>query len=177
MAVAGTRGDSDSLGNIWGMPLPGVTVSLSGGQEILLGTPALFRGYFPDETGGDTFATGDLGRWKEDGQLQVLGRKDFVINTGGEKVNPEEVEAALVECFPQCSLAVSSRPDARWGEQVVAVFETDLSVETVSGLQELMVDRLAPYKVPKLVLTGKVIPRTAMGKVNRAQLKSMILEE
>ena len=123
MMAVGTRADSNSSGNVWGQTLPGVEVRFSEDQEISVQTDALFRGYYPDDRDIGEFTTGDIGRWMPDKQLQVLGRKDFMINTGGEKVSPEEVETVLADFLPGIALAVTSRKDPEWGEQVVAVLE------------------------------------------------------
>jgi o-succinylbenzoate---CoA ligase len=174
MAVAGSRADTDSLGNVWGRPLPGVSISLSEDQEICLKTKALFHGYFPADSLIEEHATGDTGRWTVDKQLQVTGRKDYLINTGGEKVNPLEVEALISENFPDMVAAVSSRPSELWGEEVVAVVEEELTAEKVTELQSFLANWLAPFKIPKTVISGKEIPRSELGKINRAALKALL---
>jgi len=174
MVVVGSRADTDSLGNVWGRPLPGVAISLSEEQEISLKSRALFHGYFPADSDIEEHVTGDLGRWTVDNQLQVTGRKDFLINTGGEKVNPFEVEALISEKFPNFVAAVSSRPNEDWGEEVVAVFEEELTAENVNELQSFLANCLAPHKIPKAVISGTVIPRSVLGKVNRVALKAQL---
>ncbi|MCZ6674737.1 MAG: AMP-binding protein [Verrucomicrobia bacterium] len=174
MVVAGSRADTDSMGNLWGQPLPGVSVSLPEDQEIHIQTQSLFRGYFPDDAKVSDFATGDVGQWTVDHQIQVLGRKDFLINSGGEKVNPEEVEAILRECLPGVKLAVAGRCHAEWGEQVVALVEVDLSSDSLERLRQKLEVRLAVHKIPAEFIKGIMIPLNALGKVDRAALKAII---
>ena len=71
--------------------MPGVLISLNEEQEIVIQSKSLFRGYFPEDAEQIQFLSGDLGRWVTDELMEVIGRKDFLINSGGEKVNPEEV--------------------------------------------------------------------------------------
>ena len=106
----------------------------------------------------------------------MIGRKDFLINTGGEKVNPEEVEAAIVELLPGASVAVCGLPDAEWGERVVVVFENEIPEDKITTLKTILGERLAAYKVPKDFLSGRAIPRLAVGKVNRAELRRQLLD-
>ena len=70
---------------------------------------------------GSWFVTGDLGRLDADGRLRGRGRADDVINTGGHKVVPGEVAAALGGCPGVRDVAVVGRPDPEWGERVIAV--------------------------------------------------------
>lgn len=174
MVVVGTRADTDSLGAVWGKPLPGVGVEISDDQEITIRTKFLYQGYFPSVQNRVEHATGDMGQWTFDGQLQVLGRKDFLINSGGEKVNPLEVEQLIADYLPGAAVAVSSRVSETWGEALVAVFEAELSSDQKDNLLSYLGRQLAPYKVPKAILTGTPIPRSSVGKINRAQLKDLI---
>ena len=174
MVVVGSRADTDSLGAVWGRPLPGVMVTISEAEEIRVKTKSLYQGYFPDVQPVEEHFTGDLGCWTADNQLQVLGRKDFMINTGGEKVNPYEIEQYLETWLPGSNMAVSSRRSDVWGEEVVAVVEATMSVEQKNGLLSKLAHQLAAYKVPKVILDGVPIPRSSLGKVNRAVLKETI---
>ena len=177
MMAVGTRADSNSSGNVWGQTLPGVEVRFSEDQEISVQTDALFRGYYPDDRDIGEFTTGDIGRWMPDKQLQVLGRKDFMINTGGEKVSPEEVETVLADFLPGIALAVTSRKDPEWGEQVVAVLEPPVSKDTLRMVRDKLAACLAPHKIPKVFLVGRAIPRSSLGKVNRAALRVSVAGE
>jgi fatty-acyl-CoA synthase len=94
-----------------------------------------------------------------------------MINSGGEKVFPAEIEA-LVESFPGVAeCAVVGVPDAQWGE-VPALALVPLRGQAVDlpGLQALFVQRLARYKHPRRIVIRQELPRTALGKVRKPQL-------
>ena len=176
MVVYGTRGDSDESGAVWGQALPGVLISLNEEQEIVIQSKSLFRGYFPEDAEQIQFRTGDLGRWVTDELMEVIGRKDFLINSGGEKVNPEEVEACLASLLPGVGVAVGSKPNDSWGELVVALIESELSKEQLTEITQKLASLLAPFKLPKEFLTGVEVPRSALGKVNRLALRQWLEE-
>ena len=101
-----------------------------------------------------------------DGVVHLLGRGSFCINTGGEKVYPEEVEA-VVKSHPLVTDAVVvGVPDPRWGEQVaaiVALADGDLSLD---GLQDHCREHLAGYKVPRVLHVVDEVERLANGKAD-----------
>ncbi|MGH2768842.1 MAG: class I adenylate-forming enzyme family protein [Actinomycetota bacterium] len=107
-------------------PLQGVQLRISPEGEILVRGPMVMRGYRgrPDLTAAALregwFATGDAGEVGPDSSLTVLGRRDHMIVTGGEKVSPEEVEAVLLEHPGVADAAVFGLPDEEWGERVAA---------------------------------------------------------
>ena len=177
MVIYGTRGDTDESGTVWGQALPGVNLSLNEEQVICIRSKSLFRGYFPEDAERSEYETDDIGRWVTDDLIEILGRRDFIINTGGEKVNPEEVEASLASLLPGVAVAVGAKADAQWGEAVVALVESPLSREQVEQLISKLSATLAPYKVPKEILTGVEVPRSSLGKVNRAAVRCYLSEK
>lgn len=174
MVVSGTRGDTSESGAVWGQALPGVEISLAEDGELFVRSESLYLGYFPEDVHRQEFKTGDIGRWVTDELVEVLGRKDFLINSGGEKVNPEEVETSIVSLLPGVGVAVGGRSDNRWGEVVCAVIEKELSEEEVLELTSQLAAELAPFKIPKEFIYLERIPRSALGKVNRAELQRLI---
>ena len=119
-----------------GVPLDGTQVAIRSDDDgspaesgrIWISGPVLFSGYRPGGYGGVAspdgvpwFRTGDLGRLDDSGRLVVRGRADDVINTGGHKVLPGEVAAALQTCPGVKDVAVVGQPDPEWGERVIAV--------------------------------------------------------
>jgi O-succinylbenzoic acid--CoA ligase len=99
--------------------------------------------------------------------LEVLGRADDLIITGGENVMPAEVEAEL-ETHPQISRAVVfGQPDPEWGEIVAAVLVPDGSPVESAALREWCDERLAPYRRPRLIAWFETLPETATGKIDR----------
>ena len=173
-----------------GRPLIGVELALKDGQVLLRG-PMLLRAYrtpasqaspeagvlTPDgidpRTTEGWFATGDAGRLLDDGTLQVAGRIGDVIVTGGEKVWPEPVERLLATAPGVADVAIGSRPDARWGARVVAfVVPTDPAARpTLDALRAAVKAVLPAYAAPQELVVVDRIPRTAIGKVRRSELR------
>lgn len=109
--------------------------------------------------------TGDLGRYEPDGRIVVIGRGSLCINSGGEKIHPEEVEGALHAHPGVRDTVVVGEPDPRWGQRVVALVE----VEPGHRFDEMELEAhcrgvLAPYKVPRRFVRVPQVERTAVGK-------------
>jgi O-succinylbenzoic acid--CoA ligase len=152
-----------------GSALPHARLALDGEGVITITGESVFRGYFPDESVSRRFVTEDLGRIDEQGRLHVLGRRDAVIITGGEKVQPAEVEAALRASGEFADVAVVGVPDPTWGQTVVACYpeggkEPDLLRVAAA------VEGLTAFKRPKRYLQVADWTRNAQGKLNRAAL-------
>ncbi len=128
---------------------------------------------------GDTYSIpGDYARVEADGSLTLLGRGSVVINTGGEKVYPEEVEEVLKE-HPTVQDAVAvGVPDDKFGEAITAVVEA--RPDTTIDADELIAwvkDRLATFKAPKHVLSIDTIGRAPNGKVDYKRLKAYAADQ
>ena len=139
-------------------------------------------GYYKDpEKSAATFVTiGDArysipGDWAEvdaDGTVRLLGRGSVCINTGGEKVYPEEVEEVLKLHPSVADAVVVGVPDEKWGEAITAMVEpyAGVTVDEADVIAHVKA-RLAPYKAPKRVLTVDTIGRAPNGKVDYRRLK------
>ncbi len=116
--------------------------------------------------------TGDLGRIDDDGYLYVLDRRDDLIVSGGENVNPAEVEAALLAHPSVLEAGVTGRPDAQWSAVPVAsvVLRSDHHV-TADELRVFCRQRLARYKIPAEIDFLPELPRTGSGKLLRRVLR------
>jgi o-succinylbenzoate---CoA ligase len=152
-----------------GVPLFCTRVRIDEGGEILVAGPTVA----PGAIGADGFLrTGDLGALDERGRLVVIGRRAETIVTGGDNVAPAEVEAALLEHPAVAEAAVHGRADPEWGEAVTAtvVLHEGASV-SAEELRSYAGARLARFKVPKAVEFARALPRTASGKLRRAELR------
>ncbi len=133
-------------------------------------------GYFNDpEKTAEVFVTasdgnrysmgGDFARWTEDGRLVMLGRGSVSINSGGEKIFPEEVEAALKAHEAVFDCLVVGVPDERWGQRVAAVVQfRDGSTATLEELTDHAREHVAGYKVPRELHLVDEIVRSPSGK-------------
>ncbi len=151
-----------------GAPLLGQRVEIGSGGEILVGGPTVAPGAADDD---GWLHTGDIGRLDERGRLTVTGRKADTIVTGGENVAPAEVEAVLLAHPAVADAGVHGRPDAEWGEAVVAtVVLHDGSHAEAEELRAHTAAQLARFKVPKEVAFVSALPRTPSGKLLRREL-------
>jgi O-succinylbenzoic acid--CoA ligase len=151
-----------------GFPLLGVQLRIADDEEILVRGRNVSAGAL----GADGWLhTGDLGRLDDGGRLVIAGRKADTIVSGGENVAPAEVEAVLLEHPGVVDVAVFGRPDAEWGEAVVA--HVVLAPGQTVAPEQLRVhcaERLAPFKVPKRFEAVAGVPRGITGKLLRREL-------
>jgi len=158
-----------------GLPLPGVEAALdeadeNGIGELLVRGASLCRGYWGRDAfaAEDWFGTGDLVSVAGDGYVTIRGRRTELIITGGHNVYPAEVEAVLARHPGVAEVAVVGLPSAEWGETVVAYVVGDPDVDS---LRELAAAELAPFKCPREVRLIDALPRNALGKVVRGELR------
>jgi len=154
-----------------GAPLDGVEVRAVDG-ELQLRAPMLLRAYRDGRDPKDAdgwLATGDAGE-VADGRVTVHGRVGDVIVTGGEKVWPDPVEAVLRRVPGVAEVAVAGAPDEEWGQRVVAFIEVDADPPSLAELRDAVKAELPAYAAPKEVVVVTSLPRTALGKVQRALL-------
>jgi O-succinylbenzoic acid--CoA ligase len=167
-----------------GVPLDDVAVRLGPAGEIEISGPVLFSGYLgnPELTASAMtdgwFRSADLGWWRPDGSLGVRGRADDVINTGGEKVVPGDVEAALGTCAGVADVVVLGLPDPEWGEAVIAfvVAANPAQPPDAAGLRTLVREAISVYAAPKRVVVVPEFPLLPSGKPDRAALRRMGVE-
>ncbi len=117
------------------------------------------------------FRTGDQGRFDGDGYLTITGRLKEIINRGGEKISPREVDEVLLT-HPAVAQAVTfAAPDAVLGEEVAcAVVLRDDAAATADELQAFAAEKLIKFKVPKQIVFLDEIPKGATGKLQRIGL-------
>ncbi len=158
------------------------------GVEGMLGrTGPLPQGYYNDpvktaatfkEVDGVRWSIpGDFARREEDGSISVLGRGSVCINTGGEKVHPEEVEAVLLRHDDVFDAVVVGTPHDRWGQQVTALVQVrEGSPVTVEDLVEHARGLISNYKVPKQIVLVPRVPRTPVSKVDYPASTTLALQ-
>lgn len=153
-------------------PLEGVEVRIGAEQQIEVKGRTISLGYLgePDRSQDNWFSTSDLGRIEPDGSLVVLGRLDRVIISGGENVDPAEVEAAIALIPGIGEVAVIGLPDQDWGEVVAAAYVGDV---VAHELRSRVKDHLPAYALPKRWLRVEALPRTDLDKIDSAALAAL----
>ncbi|WP_181802850.1 class I adenylate-forming enzyme family protein [Streptomyces shenzhenensis] len=170
-------------------PLTDVRILDSTGAEVPNGTPGevvvtgphIAAGYWNRlEATRDTFRTdglhtGDQGYLDTDGDLVIAGRLKDTIITGGENVDPVEVEQAVLQHPAVAEAVVVGVPDPVWGQRVTAVLVTHPG-ETVEpeALQSYLAGRLAKYKLPRRVEQWDAIPKSSVGKIRRNEIQERL---
>lgn len=150
------------------------------GQVVVRG-PSVMSGYDGNEMAtqaafaGDWFKTGDLGFLDDDGYLFLAGRIKEIINRGGEKIAPREVDELLLE-HPAVEEAVTFPvPHATLGEDIASaiVLRPD-AVATAKDIRQFAIGRIADFKVPRQILIVREIPKGPTGKVQRIGLAAKL---
>ena len=205
VTVVTTYGMSETGGGCVynGRPLDGVELSIQnpdaeGAGRILISGPVLAEGYLQpadraaDDAGGSflksagkrVLATSDRGRLRSDGRLEVLGRLDDVLITGGVKVEPRTVEEALTGLDTVAEACAVGLPDTQWGSVVVAavVLEPAAGQETPGNrggpdgeaLREAVRTRLDGAHAPKRIVVLDALPLRPSGKVDRRAVARLL---
>ena len=120
------------------------------------------------EVNGERYSIpGDMAKYEADGQMTLLGRGSVSINSGGEKIFPEEVEMALKAHPNIFDCLVVGVKDDRWGQKVVAVIQRREDIEmSIEEINEVSSKYIASYKMPKAIVFSELIERAPSGKTN-----------
>jgi acyl-CoA synthetase (AMP-forming)/AMP-acid ligase II len=175
-----TRGPDTIVLDDAGRPAgPGQVGRIARGGHVPLGyykDPVKTAAMFAEVDGKRYAVPGDYARVEEDGRLTLLGRGNTCVNTGGEKVYPEEVEEALKAHPDVYDALVAGVPDERWGNHVAAVVQLreGAAEPSLDDVQAHCRARLAGYKIPRrLVITGQ-IQRSPSGKADYRWARSVV---
>ncbi|KAK7294210.1 hypothetical protein RJT34_17097 [Clitoria ternatea] len=189
-----------------GKPFPGVQVKIiadeesgnenTGSGELCVKSPSLFKEYWklPEVTKASFtddgfFKTGDAVTTDKDGYYVILGRTSAdIIKAGGYKLSALEIESVIIEHPAVSECCVLGLPDKDYGEIVCAIIvpedgvkrKRDEESKPVLTLEELTTwakDKIAPYKIPTRLILWDELPRNAMGKVNKKELKKLVVLE
>ena len=176
-ALTGALTDGEVRDGSMGLPLPGIELRIDAG-ELLLKTascPTFFSHYIGSEPYTEEWwRTGDLVRADDDGYLWFEGRSDDVILSSGYRIGPFEVESALISHPAVSEAAAVAAPDPERGSVVRAVVvlrDGTPGEELARELQDHVKSQTAPYKYPRIVEFADSLPKTASGKIKRAELR------
>ncbi len=167
-----------------GVAVPGTRDRIAPTGELEVDSPTAMVGYWRDDAAtrakrdGPWLRTGDLARRGRDGLLHITGRVDDLINRGGEKVAPLEVESAISAHPDVMEASVVGLPDRDLG-QVVAAAVVARAGSTLDAreLGRFLADRIADYKAPRRVRFLSTLPRNENGKVLRDEVRRLLNEE
>ena len=146
--------------------------------EVIAHGPQIMKGYFKNPKATEQkikdgwYYTGDLGRFDEDGYIYILGRADDMIITGGMNVYPSEVENVLIAHDKVAEAAVVGIDDTERGQALKAVIIPKVGEEiSKRELMRFCRERLANFKLPKVIEFRDSLPRSRTGKVAKRELK------
>lgn len=174
-AVWSTYGMTETLSHIalrrlngkdashWYTPFHDVNVSLSESGTLTIHAPRVNK---------EILETNDIAELNEKGQFRIIGRKDNTINTGGVKVQTEQVENALRPLLP-VPFMITSVPDPKFGERIVMLTEGELTSEQA----EKAFAALPPYWRPKQTFNAGKLPQTGTGKPDRATARRIAVRK
>ena len=164
LRVAGETGDSVPAGEIGEIWLRGPSVAAS------YWTP---DGPHPATDADGWFHTGDRGRYDAGGRIEVVGRAKDTVITGGENVDPAEVENALASLPDIVEVAVCGSPDPVWGEVVTAFVVAGAAGPSLDDIRRHLDGRLAKHKWPRRLRLVAALPRGTTGKLQRNRLAEL----
>jgi O-succinylbenzoic acid--CoA ligase len=157
-----------------GPPLPGVEILSGEKDQILISTKSLAEGYAGmNRRISDPFETQDSGFFDENGSLQITGRLDRIIITGGENVDPVEIEDLIKELAQVEDAMVVGISDEEWGQKVIAFVQA--KARGVEPIQSKLKKCLPGYKIPKEILFVQELPLDERGKVDWKMVKKLRL--
>lgn len=162
IALRTVKGQSSS---VWFKPFPSVNVSIGHDDTALIKTPFC-------ETG---LKTNDIIRLNDNGEFMVRGRKDFIINSGGIKLQAEEIEKAIKEHLnPDFDIIISSVKDDALGNKLVLVCEGD---KKIAAHDLYFLSQISKYAIPKIIISLEEFPRNAGGKTDRLKIAGLLADQ
>jgi len=181
----------DKMGSI-GKSIPGVTIrvmndigqELPNGQigEIVGNGPNIMQGYWKDTQATarvldhNGYHTGDLGYQDEEGYFYVAGRKDNLLKVGGHRINPQEIEDALMETGLVIEAVVLGVPDALLGHKLIAVAVPKNGDCIENLILGDCAERLPRYKLPSEVKLVRALPKSTSGKIDQTKCLRLVIQ-
>ena len=160
-----------------GKPFKNIKIKVASDSEILIKSSSLFKEYLFEKKETDIkkkngfYYSGDLGFLDKDGYLFVEARRNDLIVSGGENINPIEVEKALKSFDFIDEACVFPKPNKTWGQIVAAVVVSKNPDIDEKYLREKLKQKLAGFKIPKQIIFTDSLPKTSLGKLEREKIK------
>ena len=182
--------DGERRAGTVGFPLPGIKIRITDTEKshkmasekigmIEIKGENVFEGYWKMSdktkesfTDDGYFVTGDLGKFSSDGYLSIIGRNKDLIISGGLNIYPKEIEVVIDGINNVKETAVIGVTHKDFGEAVVAVVVADREKVSESSIMEIVQTKLAKFKQPKKIIFVNALPRNAMGKVQKQNLRN-----
>ncbi|MCP4368082.1 MAG: acyl--CoA ligase, partial [Deltaproteobacteria bacterium] len=174
----------NKIGSI-GKPISGVTVKVINkrGKELPAGQSGelvafgsnIMQGYWKDKKAtsavldNNGYHTGDMGYYDEKGYFFVNGRKDNLLKVGGHRINPQEIEEALMATELVIEIVVVGIPDKLLGNRLIALATPKNGDISESRIMSLCAERLPKYKLPGSIKLVRSLPKNTSGKIDRAK--------
>lgn len=176
-----------------GHPIDGIKIKISGnkesGGELLVKGFSITKGYVDDEEKTNKLIdrdgwlhTGDVATIKK-GNVKIIGRLDDMIEKGGEKISPKEIETALGVALTDTNVCVAGVADKKYGEEIIAFVECG-NGRTVGSISDrtteifrILSGKIMSFEIPKYVAFVPTFPTTSNGKVVRSKLREMYLKK
>lgn len=158
-----------------GKAMPGCKIEITENGEVKVFSKSLFKQYYKNEKTDNSkgFLTGDFGHLDNNGYLYIESRREDLIVTGGENVNPREIEE-IINSFPEIKESVVfPEPSDKWGEVICAAASSDSITESMFfKLTEFLRENIASHKIPKKYYFFTELPKNEMGKIILKEKKS-----
>lgn len=184
--------DYQTCKNSVGRPIEGVNLKIDyqssrESGELLVKGYCVLKSYIEDDDrtreaidSEGWFHTGDIAQYIENGCVKILGRMNDMIEKAGEKISPQEVEAALYEVIENANLCVIGVPDSKYGEEIIAFVETS-QVEEIKGkiideyneINKKVLEKIMKFELPKFIVFVSEFPRTQSGKIRKGELRKL----
>ncbi len=181
VTVISTYGMTETSGGCIydGVPLAGVQIEITSNKLIKISGPFIATTYINDESAwaersvDGWFLTSDLGEIKN-GRLEIQGRADGVIISGGENISLSAIENLIAKKFPKIQCAAFAIKDARWGQSLQLAIVGEINE---LELNNYLAENLGGFAKPKAIHLLKAMPLTALGKIDRGALAELVSDE
>lgn len=165
----------ESKPNTVGKPLKNCKIKINNEGEILISSNSLFKGYLTEDLmvaktfENNFYASGDIGYLDNDGYLFIEAKRTDLIITGGENVNPFEVENQILKIDGVQEVCVFAKLDKEWGQIIAAAIVTSKNLSD-KDLSEFLRGRLSGYKIPKKFYFTDSLPKISIDKIDRKKI-------